>query len=147
MTEKVFDQKQLFAKMQEKQNDQDLIVPPPSFTLMNSQIIEYCEDEHSLTTKILISKEWLNPYNTMQGGLINAAIDNAVGPLSLLVVPANMTRVMETKFLKPITLDLEYIYVRALLTEIKKRRLSFEVVVTDSEKNILTQAKVINYIL
>jgi len=79
--------------------------------------------------------------------MINAAIDNAVGPLSLLVAPANITRHMETKFLRSITLETEYIFVKASLREMKKRRLSFEVTVEDEKGEVFVEAKVVNFIL
>ena len=55
----------------------------------------------------------------MQGGMTMAAIDNAVGPLSMLVAPLNVTRNVESKPLKPISMELEYIFVKATLTERK----------------------------
>jgi len=83
----------------------------------------------------------------MQGGFIVGAIDNAVGPLSLLVAPKNMTRNIESKLIKPITVDLEYIYVTAFLFEAKKKRLIFEVIVQDKDENTYAKAKVTNWII
>ena len=102
-------------------------LPSPSFNVMKCEIIEFDEDHKSIIVKIPVLETWLNPYGTMQGGMISAAIDNAVGPLSLLAAPLNVTRYMESKLIKPITMDLEYIYVHASLGEQKKKRLIFEV--------------------
>jgi len=83
----------------------------------------------------------------MQGGMIDTAIDNAVGPLSMLVASANMTRTIETKLLKAVGLDVEYIYVTAHLMEQKKRRLTFEARVTDVEGVVYATSKVVNFVL
>ena len=127
--------------------NETLLMPPPSFTLMQCEVIAYDENEETLVVKIPVLETWLNPYRTMQGGLINAAIDNAVGPLSLLITSASITRHMETKFLKSITLETDYIFVKASLREMKKRRLRFEVSVEDEKGDVFVQAKVVNFIL
>jgi len=143
---KVIDIIELFSTvLGEKIKKFDL--PPPSFTVMKGEIIAYDKEKKTLLSKMPVLKDWLNPYGTMQGGMINAAIDNAVGPLSLLVAPLNMTRTMETKYIKAITMELECIYVQAILVEEKKKRLTFEVAVMDEYENIYTTAKVVNWIV
>ena len=143
---KVIDIIELFSTvLGEKVKKFDL--PPPSFTVMKGEIIAYDKEEKTLLSKMPVLRDWLNPYGTMQGGMINAAIDNAVGPLSLLVAPLNMTRTMETKYIKAITMELECIYVQAILVEEKKKRLTFEVAVMDEYENIYTTAKVVNWIV
>ena len=126
---------------------EDFILPPPSFTAMECEVIAFDKDKATLTTKVPVLKSWLNPYATMQGGMIIAAIDNTLGPLSMLIAPKNMTRNIESKLTKAITMDLEYIYVTASLFERKKRRLIFEIVVKDKDENIYTTAKVTNWII
>jgi len=98
-------------------------LPPPSFIVMQCEIIAFDKKKAILTTKIPVLKSWLNPYSTMQGGMIIAAIDNALGPLSLLIAPKNMTRSIESKLIRAITMDVEYIYVTASLFEAKKKDL------------------------
>jgi len=44
-------------------------------------------------------------------------------------------------------MDLKHIYVTASLFEQKKRRLIFEVVVKDIDKNVYAKAKITNWIL
>jgi acyl-coenzyme A thioesterase PaaI-like protein len=122
-------------------------LPPPSFEIMQSKIIEFNKEEASILVKMPVLESWLNPYGTMQGGLIIGAIDNAVGPLSLLIAPKNMTRNIESKLIKPIVMSMEYIYVTATLFEQKKRRLIFDVVVKDEDNNIYATAKITNWIL
>ena len=126
---------------------QEYTLPPPSFEIMQCQVIEFNEDEKSMIVKMPVLEAFTNPYGTMQGGMIMGAIDNTLGPLSMLVAPKNVTRTMESKLLKPITMDVEFIYVKAQLSEQKKRRLTFDIVVKDRSENIYARAKVVNWIL
>jgi len=126
---------------------EEYTLPPPSFSIMKCEIISFDKEKATLTTKIPVLKEWLNPYATMQGGMIVAAIDNAIGPLSMLVAPKNMTRGIESKLIKAITMDLEYIYVHATLFQAKKRRLIFDVEVKDKDENLYATARITNWIL
>ena len=122
-------------------------LPPPSFEVMKCEILEFDAKKKFIVVKMPVLELWLNPYGTMQGGLIVGAIDNAVGPLSLLVAPKNMTRSIESKLLKPIIKEMEFIYVTATLVEQKKRRLIFDALVQDEEKNIYAKARLTNWIL
>ena len=122
-------------------------LPPPSFTVMDCEIIEYDKENNSLITKLPVLEQWSNPYGTMQGGMIDAAIDNAVGPLSMLIAPLNMTRSIETKLIKVITMKIEYIYVKAMLVEEKKRRLTFNVSVEDDKGVVYATSKVVNFMV
>ena len=89
-TKKAIDVIELFGNvLGEKINA--FTLPPPSFEIMQCEIIEYSQEEKSLITKLPVLEQWLNPYGAMQGGMIDAAIDNAVGPLSMLIAPPNMT--------------------------------------------------------
>jgi len=125
----------------------EFTLPPPSFEIMQCEIIDFNEVEKSLITKLPVLKQWQNPYGTMQGGMIDAAIDNAVGPLSMLVASANMTRTIETKLIKAITMEVGFIYVKAKLVEQKKRRLTFEVEVVDEGGMVFATSRVVNFIL
>jgi len=125
----------------------DFSLPPPSFTVMQCEVIAYDEKHKSLITKLPVLEQWANPYGTMQGGMIDAAIDNAVGPLSLLIAPPNMTRSIETKLIKAITMEIEYIYVKAELVEEKKRRLTFAINVEDSEGVVYATSKIVNFMI
>ena len=122
-------------------------MPAPSFSIMQAEIIEYDESKASLTIQMPVLEIFLNPFGTMQGGMIVAAMDNAIGSLSMLVAPLNMTRNIESKLIKAITMDLEYIYITAQLLEQKKRRLIFDVVVKDGNNEVYATAKITNWIL
>ena len=137
---------ELFSEiLGDKMDEYDL--PPPSFEIMQCEIVSFDSDEKSMVVKMPVLKSFFNPYGTMQGGMIMGAIDNSLGPLSMLVAPQNVTRTMESKLLKPITLEIEYIYVKAVLREHKKRRLIFDVQVRDIDENIYAKATVTNWIV
>ncbi len=125
----------------------DYTLPPPSFEIMQCEILEFDSQEKSMLVKMPVLEIFSNPYKTMQGGMIMGAIDNTIGPLSMLVAPKNVTRTMESKLLKPITMDIEYIYVKAILSEHKKRRLIFDVHVKDKDEIIYAKATVTNWII
>ena len=145
-TEKPLDIIELYADLLGDKLEK-FTLPPPSFEIMEGAIMAFSEEEKSIIVRMPILEAWLNPYGTMQGGLIIGAIDNAVGPLSLLLAPKSMTRDIESRLLKPITMDTEFIYVTATLFERKKRRLIFDAVVQDKDKNIYAKARLTNWII
>ena len=116
-------------------------IPPPVLEAMKGELLEYDLEKGSLKAKFPVLRAQLNPYGHMQGGIISAAIDNTIGPLSMLVSPPNFTRHMEVKYGKVVTPELGYIYVTARYIEKKKRQLFFEAVVEDSDGNKLASAK------
>jgi len=145
-TKKPIDVIELFSNVLGDKID-GFTLPPPIFEVMQCEIIVFDEEEKSLIAKLPVLEKWQNPYGTMQGGMIDAAIDNAVGPLSMLIAPPNMTRTIETKLMKAITMDVGFIYVYARLIEEKKRRLTFDAKVLDENEKVYATAKVVNFIL
>jgi len=145
-TKKAIDNHILYSNYTEEELE-GFIMPPPIFAAMQCDVIDYNEEARSLTAKMPVLHEWLNPFSTMQGGMIMAAVDNAVGPLSMLVATPSWTRHMESKYLKPIRYGLDFIYATAILVEEKRGRLIFEVEVTDAEGTLYTTAKVINWLM
>ncbi|MEA1911568.1 MAG: PaaI family thioesterase, partial [Spirochaetota bacterium] len=124
-----------------------VILPPPVFIAMNAEFIKIDQKNSMIEVKFPIPESSLNPFGSMQGGIIAAAVDNAVGPLSMLVGPINFTRDMSLKYRKPVSKDFEYIIVKAALTEKKGRRLFFSAEVMDPEGNLLVSAKLMNWIV
>ncbi len=125
----------------------EIIFPPPVFDALKGEIVSYDHDKETLTNRFPILNIHLNPYGSMQGGIISAAIDNTIGPLSLLVSPPNFTRYMNVKYARIVTPDLGYIYVTANYIRKKKRFLYFEATVLDSEENQLASAKSTHWVL
>ena len=121
--------------------------PPPVFDAMKGEVINYDVEKKILVNRFPILNEHLNPYGSMQGGIVSAAVDNTIGPLSMLVSPPNFTRHMEMKYGKVVTPDLGYIYVTAKFIEKKKRQLFFEATVEDSDGNKLASAKSMHWVI
>jgi len=122
-------------------------IPPPAFDAMKGEIIKFNQEKSILTVRFPILQKHLNPFGNMQGGMIAAAVDNAVGPLSMLVAPPNFTRNLEIKYRKVINSDLDNIIVIAKFVQQKKRFLHFEATVLDNLGNELAAAKAVNWIV
>lgn len=100
-----------------------------------------------LTTQFPVLESYLNPYGTMQGGMVAAAVDNTLGPLSVLVAPPNVTRKLEMTYSRPATLDMGYILVTARLLERQERLLSFRADVRSPSRLRLARAKAVHWIM
>ena len=122
-------------------------IPPPAFDDMEGEIIKFEQEDGLLTVRFPILQKYLNPFGNMQGGMIAAAVDNAVGPLSMLMAPPNFTRNLEMKYKKTINSDLGHITVIAKFVQQKKRFLYFEATVLDNLGNELATAKAVNWII
>jgi acyl-coenzyme A thioesterase PaaI-like protein len=121
--------------------------PPPVFAAMQGEFLEIDLEIGTLTVKFPVLESYLNPYGTMQGGMIAAAVDNTLGPLSVLVAPPNVTRRLEMAYSKPVTPDLGQIIVTGRLLEQKGRWLFFRADVYDSDANRLARAKAVHWII
>lgn len=125
----------------------ELTIPPPVFDALKGEFINYDAENEILTNRFPVLSEHLNPYGNMQGGIIAAAIDNTIGPLSVLVSPPNFTRHMEVKYGKVVSPDLGFIYVTAKFMGKKKRQLFFEAVVKNSDGEKLASAKSTHWVI
>lgn len=125
----------------------ELTIPPPVFDALKGEFINYDAENEILTNRFPVLSEHLNPYGNMQGGIIAAAIDNTIGPLSVLVSPPNFTRRMEVKYGKVVSPDLGFIYVTAKFTGKQKRQLFFEAVVENSDGDKLASAKSTHWVI
>ena len=74
---------------------EDFLIPPPVFELMSGEFLAIDVKSKRFKTRFPILAEYQNPYRTMQGGIVAAAVDNTLGPLSMLVAPPNITRRLE----------------------------------------------------
>ena len=122
-------------------------IPPPAFDDMEGEIVKFDQEDSLLTVRFPILQKYLNPFGNMQGGMIAAAVDNAVGPLSMLMAPPNFTRNLEMKYKKAINLGLGHITVIAKFVQRKKRFLYFEATVLDNLGDKLATAKAVNWII
>ena len=125
----------------------DFLIPPPIFELMRGEFLVIDVKARRIKTRFPILAEYQNPYRTMQGGMVAAAVDNTLGPLSMLVAPPNVTRRLEMKYSLPITIDLEYIIVEGVLLERDGRRLTFSAEVRDQEGKLLARGQSLHWII
>ena len=100
----------------------DLEIPPKVFPDMEAEILAYQEGE-SLRIRFPVKERYHNPMGMMQGGMIVAAMDNTMGPLSFLVAPPSVTVQLNTTYLRPITAEEAYIEVEARVVEQAGRQL------------------------
>jgi len=130
-----------------KDSEGEFNFPSPAFDAMQGEILSFDREQGILLNRFPILHEQLNPYGNMQGGIIAAAIDNTIGPLSMLVSTPNFTRNMELKYTKVVEVEIEYIYVKAFFIDKKRRQLFFEAVVEDDEGNRLASAKAKHWVI
>ena len=122
-------------------------IPPPVFTAMAGQFVAVHLDAGTLTARFPVRESYLNPYGTMQGGMIAAALDNTLGPLSMLVAPPNVTRRLEITYSRPVTLDMGSVLVDARLVERQGRWLSFRADVRSEEGLRLARSRARHWIV
>jgi len=121
--------------------------PPPVFTAMAGQFLHLNIDSGLLSAKFPIERSLLNPYGSMQGGMITAAVDNTIGPLSVMVAPPNVTRKMEIIFSKPARFEMRHIIVLARFKGRKGRHLAFDAEVRSPDSVKLARAKATHWII
>ena len=125
----------------------EYLIPPPVLVTMQAEFLAFDPDGGSLTVRFPVLEKYLNPYGSMQGGMVAAAVDNTLGPLSMLVAPPNVTRRLHMKYSKPATPDLGYIIVSGKLLERKGRQLIFSAEVRDREGVLLARARAVHWIV
>jgi uncharacterized protein (TIGR00369 family) len=122
-------------------------LPPPIFNDMNGQIVSFDLDQQTLTATFPVKPRYQNPMGYMQGGMITAAIDNTIGPLSMMVAAPNVTKSIEVKFRRPVLPTISSITVEAKLDSSSKRELIFVATVFDDEQKVLVTARAAHVIL
>ena len=83
---------------------------------MQGQFTDFIE-EQSLTARFPNLERYANPFGFMQGGIITAAIDNTVAPLSYVIGPPCITKEITTTYKRPIKRTDHFIEVVASLLE------------------------------
>lgn len=120
--------------------------PPPVFATMQGEFLEIDLEDGILKVRFPILESYLNPYGAMQGGMIAAAVDNTLGPLSVLIAPPNVTRRLELVYSRPATPDLGHIIVVGRLLERRKQWLFFRADAYDPDGKRLAWAKGVHWI-
>lgn len=126
---------------------EDFLVPPPVFELMHGEFVSYDIQAGTLKTRFPVLNKFLNPYKTMQGGMLAAAIDNTIGPLSILVAPPNVTRHLEMKYRKPVTPDMAHFFIEAKFLGQEGQQLTFSAEVRDPQGTLLARAHASHWIV
>jgi acyl-coenzyme A thioesterase PaaI-like protein len=121
--------------------------PPPVFKVMQGEFLDYDPEQALMRIRFPVLESWLNPYGTMQGGMLAAAIDNTIGPLSALMAPPNVTRHMELKYSRAVTPEIDFITVTARLTKRQDRWLTFKAEARDPQGWRLVRAVARHWIL
>ena len=96
--------------------DSGMELPPKVFVDMEGEFIEFVEGS-SLTARFPNKERYMNPFGFMQGGIITAAIDNTVSPLSYVVGPPSITKEIKTTYKRPIQKTDRFIDVFASVVE------------------------------
>ena len=125
----------------------EFLIPPPVFESMKGELIDIDLDVGTLTTRFPVLESYQNPYRSMQGGMVAAAVDNTLGPLSMLVAPPNVTRRLEMKYSRPIMMDLEFITVKGQHIGGEGRNLVLKAEVRGPEGQLLARARASHWIL
>lgn len=134
-------------KKQHGERLNQLVFPPPVLTAMRAEFLDYDPDQAVLSVRFPVLESWLNPYGIMQGGMVAAAIDNTIGPLSALLAPPNVTRHMELKYSRAVTPEAGFILITAWLVERDTRWMTFKAEARDPQGNRLVRAKAVHWIL
>lgn len=97
-------------------SDTGMDLPPRVFTDMEGEFIDLVEGI-SLTARFPNKNCYMNPMGYMQGGIITAAIDNTVSPLSFMLGSPNVTQTISTTFKRPVKKTDRFIIVEASMIE------------------------------
>jgi uncharacterized protein (TIGR00369 family) len=114
----------------------DLEMPPKCFLTMDGEFLDYEEGE-ALRARFPVKEAYRNPLGYMQGGFLVAAMDNTLGPLSYLVAPPSVTSQLNTSFIRPVTPDLDYVYVEARVVERTRKQIFITTHARDSRGKLL----------
>ena len=109
-----------------------LTLPPPVFAEFGGTFVAFDEAAGTLRVRFPVLEQYQNPMGHLQGGVLTALIDNAIGPLSYLVAPPSATTELTTTYLRPVPPDAGPLEVEARLVERAGRHLVLDARVTDA---------------
>ena len=138
---------EIIQRMGEMIASSTLKLPPPVFTDMAGEYIAMDLAAKTLTVRFPVQARYQNPMGYMQGGMIAAAIDNTIGPLSFMVAAPNVTKTMEVTYLRPIPASVAEITVVAAFEAQRERELIFVADVLRGDGTKLATARSVNVLL
>lgn len=115
-------------------------LPPPVFVEMGAEFVAVDREAQTICVRFPVQARFENPMGFMQGGMIAAAIDNTIGPLSFLVGPPSVTKVLEVKYRRPVDRNMTYIEVEAACTSQNETALTFSATVRSDSRKLLAEA-------
>ena len=116
-------------------------IPPHVFTEMAGEVLAYDSAQQTLSARYPVQTRYQNPLGLMQGGMIAAAIDNTLGPLSFIVAPPSVTKKLEVTYRRPVTPDIDFIHVEATLAAFDGYTLQLEARVTTPNGKLLATCR------
>ena len=129
------------ARMAEMAERYGVTVPPPVYIEMGIEVLALDMEAQRLTISMPVEARYQNPLGYMQGGIVAAAIDNAIGPLSFLVAPPSVTRELTVRYRRPVRPTLSHIVVVAELAARDGTALTFRATVSDPAGRALAEAE------
>lgn len=143
-----------FKEMMEAAGAAGLKLPPPVLLDMQADLRDYRPGDAErgnvgavLVARFPVLERYQNPMGTMQGGVVAAAVDNVIGPLSYLVAPPSVTSQLTMTYLAPVSEGMETIEVQARLVHRAGRQLVFDATVTGPDGAELAIARSTNTIV
>ena len=138
---------EFIQRMGEMMASDQLKLPPPIFTDMAGEYVAMDLKAKTMTVRFPVQERYQNPMGYMQGGMIAAAIDNAIGPLSFMVAEPNVTKTLEITYLRPIKANVSGITVVASFESQNGRELIFVADVLREDGAKYAQARSVNVLL
>lgn len=108
------------------------------FTSMRGEFLAFDKHQNELTAKFPFLKEQRNPLGCMQGGFIVAAMDNTLGPLCFLGSTPGVTTQLNVSYVRPVTPNDEYIWVKAKIIAITTHQTFIRAIVTNKDDKIIS---------
>ncbi len=96
--------------------DTSMELPPKVFLDMEGEFIEFVENI-KLVARFPNKERYMNPFGFMQGGILVAAMDNTISPLSYISAPPSITKEINTTFKRPVKQTDHFIEVVATVIE------------------------------
>ena len=115
--------------------DSGMELPPKVSIDMQCEFIEFLEGE-KLIARFPNLDRYMNPFGFMQGGIIVAAMDNTMSPLSYSVASPNITSGIEATFKRPIRNSDKFIDVVATVANISETGISLLATVLNSKGKV-----------
>ena len=100
-------------------------LPPNIFIDMEGEFTEFIKDE-KLVARFPNKERYANPFGFMQGGMIVAAMDNTLSPLSYANATANIMSEIKTSFKRPIKATDRFIEVIATVLNITATHITLQ---------------------